>query len=90
MGPGAADEAFSPNNAGQWLPPHEDMSGPAPKLTGLVRPVFEVKPKPISPAAGAQGPCFHLEPILVPGRSAVRLLTVKKIVIPPMSFVALG
>ena len=97
---GGADSqtpAFSTDALGQYLKSYEDVSG-VPKCTGLVRPVFEMKPVQQAQNAGssssssspAPGSGYVLQPGAPPGHSALWLATSKKIEVPANGFVFLG
>ena len=79
---------FEAANLGQFLRSHEDTTTSVPKCKGLVRPVFEMRIQ--QPQQGQQPqPVGHaLQPHA--GRSAVWIMTVKKIEIPAKGFVLLG
>ena len=92
---GGADSqtpAFSTDALGQYLKSYEDVSG-VPKCTGLVRPVFEMKPVQQAQNAGnsssssSSGSGYVLQPGAPPGRSALWLATSKKIEVPANGFV---
>ena len=79
--------AFSTDELGQYLKSYEEVSGLSgvPKCTGLVRPVFEMKPVQTAQNAGSV-----LQPGAPPGHSALWLATSKKIEVPANGFVFLG
>lgn len=77
---------FSAARLGHFLRSHEDVSG-VPKCTGVVRPVFEMKPNPQSSGFKA---AFCIQPGAPAGQSALWLFTSKKIELPAHAFVALG
>ena len=86
---GGADSqtpAFSADTLGQYLKSYEDVgnyaSSGVPKCTGLVRPVFEMKPVQTAQNAGSV-----LQPGAPPGHSALWLATSKKIEVPANGFV---
>ena len=77
---GGADSqtpAFSTDALGQYLKSYEDVSG-VPKCTGLVRPVFEMKPVQqaqtyagSSSSSSSSGYSYVLQPGAPPGHSAL-------------------
>ena len=92
--------AFSTDELGQYLKSYEDVSGLSgvPKCTGLVRPVFEMKPVQqqaqnaggSSNSSSSSGSGYVLQPGAPPGHSALWLATSKKIEVPANGFVFLG
>ena len=76
---------FEAANLGQFLRSHEDTTTSVPKCKGLARPVFEMRfPQQQQGQQGGQS----LQPYQ--GRSALWIMTVKKIEIPAKGFVLLG
>ena len=89
---GGADSqtpAFSTDALGQYLKSYEDVSG-VPKCTGLVRPVFEMKPVQQAQMESSSGSGYVLQPGAPPGHSALWLATSKKFEVPANGFVLLG
>ena len=80
--------AFSTDALGQYLKSYEDVSG-VPKCTGLVRPVFEMKPVQQAPKESS-GSGYVLQLGAPPGHSVLWLATSKKIEVPANGFVFLG
>jgi hypothetical protein len=69
---GEGTDEFSTDTLGHYIPSHEDVSGAAPKLIGLVRPVFEVVPSP------QVGGSMVLQPKMN-SRTLMTLFTIKKL-----------
>ena len=88
--PAVADN-FHHSNLGQYLRSHEDTTESAPKCSGLVRPVFEMKTlRQPSGGGGAGGSGYVVQPVGAPGQSALWLFTTKKIEIRAGGFIFLG
>ena len=82
-GSGSGVANFEAATLGQFLRSHEDATG-VPKCKGLARPAFEMK------ASQASQGTYALMPGASPGRSALWLLSTKKIEVPGKGFVFLG
>ena len=76
---------FEAANLGQFLRSHEDATL-VPKCKGLARPVCGMEMKASQQSQGG----YALMPVAAPGRSALWLLTGKKIEVPGKGFVCLG
>ena len=72
-----ATSAFSTDNLGPYIPSREDVSGAVPKLTGLVRPVFEVMPTQ-KVTTGTAGVSTVLQPNMN-SKTCLTLYTIKKL-----------
>ena len=76
---GEATSEFSTDNLGPYIPSREDVSGAVPKLTGFVRPVFEVIPtQPQQVTTGTAGVSTVLQPNMK-SKTCLTLYTIEKL-----------
>ena len=79
------DDKFNFHGLGQWIPSREEVSGVHTcKMTGLVRPVFEVTAIPKPPETNA----WNIQPTSGAGKNPLHILTIKRLSLKAGHFMA--